>query len=98
MGRLLHNVWVGSSGSPVSSSILSPAVVSCSLPLTLELWRGFRLSVKEGVLDKTDLFHLIWKMSPPPFDHSSESLSCQWARSLSRGTNGLFFVVVAQLC
>lgn len=77
--------------SPCYSSML----VSCSLSLTLELWQGFRLSWQEGVLDKTDLFHLIWKMSPLPYDHFSDSLSCQWgsghyARSLSRGTNGLF--------
>lgn len=83
---------------PCCSSVL----VSCSLSLTLELWQGFRLSWQEGELDKTDLFHLIWKMSPLPYDHFSDSLSCQWesghcARSLSRGTNGLFFVVVAQL-
>lgn len=41
-----------------------------------------------------DLFHLIWKMSPLPKDHFSDSLSCQWESghntcSLSRGTNGL---------
>lgn len=74
-------------------------VVSCSLSLTLELWQGFRLSWQEGVLDKTDLFHLIWKMSPLPYDHFSDSLSCQWesghcAHSLSRGTNGLFFLLL----
>ena len=84
---------------PCYSSVL----VSCSLSLTLELWQGFRLSWQEGVLDKTDLFHLIWKMSPLPYDHFSDSLSCQWesghcAHSLSRGTKGLFFFVVVQLC
>lgn len=80
----------------------SGVLVSCSLSLTLELWQGFRLSWQEGLLDKADLFHLIWKMSPLPYDHFSDSLSCRCesgrcARSPSRGTNGLFFVV-AQLC
>ena len=87
----------------LSIPLLRHSLVSCSLSLTLELWHGFRLSWQEGVLDKTDLFHLIWKMSPLPYDHFSDSLSCQWGSGhytppLSRGTNGLFFVVVAQLC
>lgn len=66
MQRFLCNVWVSECVGR-SLSILSPATVSCSLSSTLELWQGLSPGWEEGSLDETDLFHLIWNISPEPF-------------------------------